>query len=245
MNVLLTNDDGYLAPGMLALLDTTRAMGWLPFIVAPTHGMSGASRARRSGLHIPWNEDAVADCVAYHLDATPASCVVFALTSGLLPEIDLVLSGVNAGENLGAGLTISGTFGAALEAAAYGVRAIAVSRQYEGDIGSDPTGWDWSRIPQQLGPTLEWCMDRSDWDVCNINLPNRPDSDHPTLTTISRQSYFGDRYDPTTCTIVSDYGYRASLLDNTEDIFQFAIRRRVSVTCLFGLLNSVGFRRAV
>ena len=75
-----------------------------------------------------WDQLQMDGTDVYHLEATPAACVVFAAKSGILPPFDLCLSGVNAGENLGSGLTISGTFGAALEAADMGMRSIALSR---------------------------------------------------------------------------------------------------------------------
>ena len=233
MNVLLTNDDGYQAPGMASLLDAVETLGWTPIVVAPQSVRTGAARSRVSGKVMHWSESALKGARCISLDGTPAACVLFALTAGVLPHFDLCISGINAGENLGAGLSISGTFGAAAEAQALGTPAIALSREYEnGDINSNPEGWDWSSTSTAAAEILAWCLKQVSWRLINVSIPNGATTDHISKTRISRESYFRDRYDVHTSTIVSSVGFNPTLLTPDDDITAFAIERRVSASFL-------------
>jgi 5'/3'-nucleotidase SurE len=183
-------------------------------------------------------ETTLGDVQCLHLDASPAACVLFALTSGVVGPFDLCVSGVNAGENLGAGLTISGTFGAALEAQVCGVRAIALSREYEdGDLTRDPLSWDWTDWASTSAEVLKWCLLQTGWQLVNVAIPSGADAHDIASTKISRQSYFRDRYDDQAKVIVSEIGFDPESLDPDDDIAVFAVERRVSVTLLSGVLQ--------
>ena len=229
MHILLTNDDGYRAPGMRALAQTVRALGWDATIVAPSVQMSGASRSRRSGVKAEWAwAEPTAGVPTIRLDSTPAACVVFGLTSGVVPPPDLCLSGVNAGENVGAALTVSGTYGAVLEAASRGVPGIAFSREYGGPW-AEPEGWDWSWVAGAATPILTRLVeDRSRWFTANVNLSGTDQGSDPGYTRVSRQLYSTDIYQVDR--IVSTIGYRADELAPDDDLQVFGEEKRTSIT---------------
>lgn len=234
----MTNDDGYKAAGARALALAVRELGWSGVMIAPSMPMSGASRSR-SATECIWQEtDSIEGFDTVFVEATPAACVVFGMTSGALGTFDICLSGVNAGENLGFGLTISGTFGAALEAAAYGVRGIAVSRQYE-RMGRDPEDWDWSWVSsaaaRAIRDTLE--LPSPGWRVANINLPNLTEGSPIRPAKVSEASYFDDRFDVERGRILSQIGYDPTSLRSDDDIMLFAERRQPTVTLHTGRIG--------
>ncbi|HEY3396428.1 MAG TPA: 5'/3'-nucleotidase SurE [Armatimonadota bacterium] len=127
MNILITNDDGILAPGLRALVEALMPLGTVR-VVAPEREQSAAGHAIT--LHKPLRMDPVKlrglPVEAYASNGTPADCVILgALTSDVRP--DLVISGINRGANLGEEVLYSGTVSAAMEAAIQGLRAMAVS----------------------------------------------------------------------------------------------------------------------
>jgi len=113
----------------------------------------------------------------FHLSGTPVDCVRVALTQ-LFLDIDWVLAGINHGGNLGADVFLSGTVGAAREAALLGKRAIAVSQYMRSGM---PVDWDWSRdlarpmIEQLMSET---CSPKSFW---NVNLPHTEAGQQPPI----------------------------------------------------------------
>src|SRR6188472_3628447 len=132
MKVLLTNDDGILAPGLQHL---RRALLELPSIelavIAPDSNRSATTRSITTRRPIWVEEVEFGDGTAgYATDGTPVDCVRFA-TLGLIDgfQPDLVVSGINHGSNLGDDITYSGTVAAALEALVLGIPGIAVSQQ--------------------------------------------------------------------------------------------------------------------
>lgn len=123
MHILLSNDDGYRAPGLLALIEALRPLARLT-VVAPERNRSGASNSLT--LDRPLHLRQV-DVDSFMVDGTPADCVYLALSTVCEGRPDLVVSGINAGENLGEDVLYSGTVAAAMEGALAGLPAIAVS----------------------------------------------------------------------------------------------------------------------
>jgi 5'-nucleotidase len=237
MNVLICNDDGYYSTGINKLAQVVKSLGMDAVIVAPQYHMSGASRSRVSSREISWEKgDPISSFPCYILDGTPAACVVFGITSGLFTAFDFCLSGINAGENLGGGLTISGTFGAVLEAASYGVRGIAISRQHETG-NNDPEKWDWSWVESVTRSTLVNVLKKkSNWIVANINMPNKMINEKPVFTKISNVSHFRDVYSLKENCITSSIEYNKALLGTTDDVKVFVEDSRISVSLLAGKL---------
>jgi 5'-nucleotidase len=129
--ILLTNDDGVRAPGLLALAQALKAVGEVT-IVAPSENQSGKGHSLSitdpvyvDSLVLPGGIEALA------ATATPASCVKLALLSLLKEKPDLIVSGINRGYNLGKTAYVSGTVGAAREGALQGIPAIASSMDIE------------------------------------------------------------------------------------------------------------------
>jgi len=123
MNILVTNDDGILAPGLALLADVCRAVATVT-VVAPDREQSATSHALT--LHRPVRPMRRPDG-AFQVDGTPTDCVMLALEA-LMPERpDYVFSGVNHGANMGEDVLYSGTVAAAMEAVALGVPGIGIS----------------------------------------------------------------------------------------------------------------------
>jgi 5'/3'-nucleotidase SurE len=230
-HVLVTNDDGYDAPGLRALLQAVDLLGLSATVVAPLLPMSGASRSRRQNVPVPWTQgEPIGGHPVVRLAGTPAACVIFALTANIVAPVDLCLSGVNAGPNLGAGLTASGTYGAVLEAAAFGVRGAALSRAFDSPQGA--ASWDWSWVPDAAARALECLLStRAKWLTANINLPDHGGTAPPAFASLSRASYYRDIYDTEVAMIRSHAGgYPPQAIEDQDDIHTFAEQNRTSIT---------------
>jgi 5'-nucleotidase len=128
--ILVTNDDGIYASGLKAAAQSVKNLGEV-FVVAPAGQMSGVGRSISVFEPLRFAQVSMAGQKAYAVTGTPTDSVIigiFAIMKGKLP--DLVVSGINVGENISTDtVTTSGTIGAALEAASYGIPAIAASIQ--------------------------------------------------------------------------------------------------------------------
>jgi 5'-nucleotidase len=168
LRVLLTNDDGISSPGLLAL---ARAMSRVAtiFVVAPEHERSAASHAIT--LHKPLRATrsplAGMDVPAWATNGTPADCVVLALLDLLAQPPDVVISGINAGANLGMDLVYSGTVSGAVEAALFGIAAIAISVAAFRDIHWEPAA-DFAALLVRQVASHALPADT----FLNVNLPN-------------------------------------------------------------------------
>ena len=135
--ILVTNDDGYDAPGLSALIETVSPLGRV-VVVAPDREQSGSSHALT--LARPLRAVRVAED-RYRVDGTPTDCVhlgINSLTGGRLPN--LVVSGMNRGLNIGDDVTYSGTVAGALEGTLLHVPAIAFSLAIQDDGHADYSG---------------------------------------------------------------------------------------------------------
>jgi 5'-nucleotidase len=173
MRILVTNDDGVDSPGIVALAQSLQRAGHETVVVAPNSDRSGSSAAigavHRSGP-IPFTEHAwtdFPDVRVLSIDAPPATAVYAACLGGFGDPPDLVASGVNPGANTGHLVLHSGTVGAALTAANFGVSGLAVS------IGvGDPYRWD--TAAELAVAALGWLVDQPAKTVLNLNVPNLP-----------------------------------------------------------------------
>jgi 5'-nucleotidase len=123
MHILLSNDDGYLAPGLKAIADELSGLARIT-VVAPDRNRSGASNSLT--LQRPLRAE-MTPLGFYKVDGTPTDCVHLALTGLLTDEPDMVVSGINSGANLGDDVIYSGTVAAATEGRFLGLPALAVS----------------------------------------------------------------------------------------------------------------------
>jgi len=168
MKILVSNDDGYLATGIIALTDALEQVADV-VVVAPDRNRSAASSSLT--LHTPLRVSEVAR-KRYKVDGTPSDCVHLALTGFLDHEPDLVVSGINHGANLGDDVIYSGTVAAALEGRFLGLPTIAVSL-----VGHDLKHFDTAgRVASELVKKIDRTGLASDV-VLNVNVPNRPYDD--------------------------------------------------------------------
>ena len=166
MKILLSNDDGYRAPGIVALYQAIKDLGEVE-VVAPEHNNSAKSNALT--LHSPLYVHQAADGFRY-VNGTPADCVHVALTGLLGYRPDLVVSGINNGANMGDDTIYSGTVGAAMEGYLFGIPAIAFSQTQKGWAHLE----DAARKARDL---VEQMLARLDGDkpwLLNVNIPNLP-----------------------------------------------------------------------
>jgi 5'-nucleotidase len=167
LRILLSNDDGYDAPGLRALIEALGSVGEV-VVAAPVVEQSGKGHALilREPIFVSERKQP-SGATWYAIDATPASCVRLALESLLSRRPDVVISGINRGDNLGETVYHSGTVGAAREAAIVGVASIAVS--IRGDEEKDyKTAADYIR---QLLEQLKQKQMLTPGLFLNVNVP--------------------------------------------------------------------------
>lgn len=168
MRILIANDDGYLAPGLAALVEACRDLGEID-VVAPEQNASGTSNSLT--LHRPLSVFQAANGFRY-VNGTPSDCVHVALT-GLLPHRpDLVLSGINNGPNMGDDTLYSGTVAAAMEAFLFGIPAIAFSQAERGWTHLEAAARTAREIVGQVlaGGPVDGAF------LLSVNIPNAPDA---------------------------------------------------------------------
>ncbi len=129
MRILVTNDDGILAPGIVALAEAMKEFGEV-IVIAPDRNNSGVSSA--ISLETPLRVTEIKSNW-FQLNGTPADCAKLALSGFLKQEPDMVVSGINAGQNLGDDVIYSGTVGAAIEGRYLGLPSLAFSLASHGD----------------------------------------------------------------------------------------------------------------
>ncbi|MAL80167.1 MAG: 5'/3'-nucleotidase SurE [Sneathiella sp.] len=169
MRILLSNDDGFNAPGMQTLRRIAAELSDDVYIVAPEKEQSGASRSLT--LHDPLRVHRY-DEHEYSVEGTPTDCVMMAMNYLFKDERpDLILSGVNRGGNLGEDVLYSGTVAAASEGTLLGIRSIALSQCL---LDTDTFYWE---TAESLAPDIIRRLLKFEWapDVLiNINFPPVP-----------------------------------------------------------------------
>jgi 5'-nucleotidase len=169
--ILLTNDDGYLSPGLHALRRVLAELGEI-WVLAPEKNWSAASRTRV--FHKPlrvYSAQLPDGSVVHVTNGSPSDCVLLAVL-GLAPRRpDLVVAGINAGANLGRDVTYSGTVSAAMEGAQAGIPSLAVSVDVTGEPEESPDYERAARIALRLAQELLQNQ-RIPPGVClNVNVP--------------------------------------------------------------------------
>ena len=176
MRILLTNDDGVYAPGILAAKQALDALGEV-FLVAPERPRSAAGHAIT--LHKPLRITPARLAngqSAYATSGTPTDCVTLGYDIVMEGRCDLVVSGINLGANLGWDLTYSGTVAAALEGAVLGLPALAVSLVIERGAQAEPDFSAAARFTAQLAQQLQ--VDPLPANtLLNVNVPAVPDAE--------------------------------------------------------------------
>ena len=179
LRILLSNDDGIHAPGLVVLEEIARKLTNDVWIVAPENEQSGAAHSLSIGrpLRLRKLKDK-----HFTVNGTPTDCAMIGINKVMADQRpDLVLSGVNYGGNLGEDVTYSGTVAAAMEATLLGVPAIALSQCLTSD---DDEAYDPAR---QFGPDLIAKLIQKTWPknvLININFPNITASQPPKVCVV-------------------------------------------------------------
>ena len=270
--ILVTNDDGIGSPGLVAAVEAVRGLGHV-VVAAPTEQQTARGRSlvgdRKDSFHtidLPLTVDAGNDrgpIHAWHINASPALVVRHALAvffSNRYP--DLVVSGSNYGENLGNNITISGTLGAAFQAASQGVPALALSRQTDIDHHFSYGELDWKDATRVARGWAQKLLDltfhgayhppdgrvpggssghpatRVPFDVLKVDVPDPcPDGTEERITRLSQRHYFLSLLDdPEHSSPIHAARTHVDIdpggLAPDDDIYAIAVDRVVSVTPL-------------
>jgi len=244
-SILITNDDGIESPGLRAAVESVLNIGTVT-VVAPSHQQTGTGRGligdmQSSLQRIDYQVNGSA-IRAYHCECSPALIVNHSLKTIFKEnKPDLLISGINYGENLGINITHSGTIGAALEASSSGITSIAISKQTDIDSHHQYTDQDWTAAVYFLNQFAKSLLKeklQTDVNVLKIDVPS--DATPLTkwkITKLAKVAYYSRPVENATAhikicdgrtTINIDKGN----LDPETDIYAFAIDKLVSVTPL-------------
>ena len=243
--ILLTNDDGIQSPGLWAAAETLSELGFV-CVVAPREQQSGSGRSMpQSSDGAIREEDMVVGgktWKVYAVGGSPAQAVQHGLFD-LLPRVpDLVVAGINYGENVSTSVTISGTIGAALEGAAAGVPALAISQEAESRYHltySEDVDFSAAAVfARRFAGALLSIGRLPDVDVLKVDVPIGATAETRwKITRLSRSRYYvpvapgrRERSDP------GILSYRVSVegssLEPGSDAYVLRVERQVSVTPL-------------
>jgi 5'-nucleotidase len=164
MRILVSNDDGVYSPGLLALAEVASEFGHVQ-VVAPDAERSSMGHAITASRPLSYRRTNIGTLTAYRVNGTPADCV--ALGTHQWEQVDLVLSGLNMGLNLGNSIWHSGTVAAAKQAALLGLRGIALSAP----AGAEP---DFEPYKPWIRRVLETLVGETSLTLVNVNLPRQP-----------------------------------------------------------------------
>lgn len=193
--ILITNDDGILSPGLLALSEAVSELGEL-LVVAPLFQQTGMGRSFPQGEAIGIIEEKLLlmnekPTKAYGVNGSPAQAVAYGVLELSHRKPDLCLCGINYGENLGLSLTCSGTLGAAFEAHSQGINAVAfsiptsLSKQHSESFDEI----DWKPIKKVVRKIVIQVLGKGfpeNADILNVNFPE--EIDESTVIKFTRQS---------------------------------------------------------
>lgn len=196
MGILITNDDGVNSSGIVAAKNAVEGLGNIN-VVAPATQQSGIGHALTLFEPIRVNESTLMDGTsAYSVSGTPTDAVIIGIYEIMNEKPDLLISGINIGENIGmAELTTSGTIGAAMEAAANNIPAISVSIQvtrddikfHDGHVDID------LNFAQKITRNISKRIIRKGLpdgvDFLNVNIPSHPKSHKIRLTRLGKRMY--------------------------------------------------------
>lgn len=174
MHILVTNDDGVLAPGLLALAHEMRGLGAVT-VLAPDRNWSASGHVKTLDRPLRVREVRLADgSAALSTDGAPSDCVALAILQLLPEKVDVVVSGINPNANLGHDVTYSGTVTAAMEAAIWGLPGVAISldspENHLGQLDYAPA----ARVARRVvSAVIENGLPKG--ILLNVNVPYLPD----------------------------------------------------------------------
>ncbi len=240
--ILFTNDDGIQSPGLWAAVRAFQGLGDL-LVVAPREQQSGMGRSMpvTSEGRIYAYETDEPNVIAYAVDGTPAQSVQHGVLELASRLPSLVVSGINYGDNLGNGVTISGTVGAAIEAASLGIRAIALSQQTPKDLHMSYSEEIDFTIPAHFARLFgKWLLENEaipdDIDLLKVDVPLGATIDTEwKVTRLSRRRvYWPTRPERASIKDIGRMGYEyatdPSMAEPDSDVYTMLHEKFVSVT---------------
>jgi 5'-nucleotidase len=165
MRILITNDDGVYSPGIAALAQVAAAFGEVR-VVAPDVEMSSASSSITSSRPVTYKRTPLPGIDAYRVNGTPADCVTLGVS--LWEKVDLVLSGINIGANLGNAIWHSGTLAGARQATLLGLRGIAFSAP-----ATDREQPSFELLKPWAATVLKQLLEAPELTLINVNFPDQ------------------------------------------------------------------------
>jgi 5'-nucleotidase len=196
--ILLTNDDGILSPGLWAAAASLSKLGFVT-VTAPREQSSGAGRSLPSTSDGIIEEQRVQvngqEWTVFSVGGTPAQTVLHGVLEVMKKKPDLVVSGINYGENVASGVTISGTVGAAMEGASLGIPSMAVSLEaapeYHLSYSEEISFLVAAEFTARIARLLLKKKFPPDVDLLKVDVPSDATVDTPwQLTRVSRQRYY-------------------------------------------------------
>ena len=166
MRILVSNDDGIYSPGIAALAEVASEFGTVR-VVAPDSERSSTGHAITASRPLSYRKTKIGNFTAYRVDGTPADCVALGTHLWGQGEVDLVLSGLNIGLNLGTSIWHSGTLAAAKQATMLGLRGVALSAP----AGAEP---DFDPFKPWLREVLSAILADPTLRLVNVNFPREP-----------------------------------------------------------------------
>jgi 5'-nucleotidase len=164
MKILVSNDDGVYSPGIASLAEVASEFGTVR-VVAPDVERSSMGHAITASRPLSYRPTIISNLTAYRVDGTPADCV--ALGAYHWEAVDIVLSGLNLGLNLGNSIWHSGTLAAAKQAALLGIRGVALSAP----AGLEP---NFDHLKPWIRRVLETLLTNTTVGLVNVNFPREP-----------------------------------------------------------------------
>jgi 5'-nucleotidase len=241
--VLFTNDDGIASPGLWAAVDAFAEIADV-LVCAPREQQSGMGRSlpvtSEGRIHAETRHIRGVETTVYAVDGTPAQAVQHGVLELAPRPVSLVVSGINYGENTGNGVTISGTVGAALEAASLGIPAVAASQVTRHDLHlSYSREVDFGGAAHYTRVFGEWLMSSrrpDDVDVLKLDVPLDATTATPwKVTRLSRRRvYWPTRPERVALNEIGRLGYRfdydPSKAEPDSDVYCVLHEKLVSVT---------------
>jgi len=245
LQILLTNDDGIRSPGLWAAAASLSELGYVT-VTAPRNQSSGMGRSLPNTsdgiIHLEKMQVNGQEWSVYAVGGSPAQSVLHGVLEVMKVKPDLVVSGINYGENLATGVTISGTIGAAMEAASMGIPAMAVSleaeQKYHLSYSHEVNFSVAADFTKRFARSLLERKFPADVNLLKVDVPWDATLDTPWRTTrLSRQRYYEPTApDRTSWDEPALVGYReaGNLTNEDVDTDVYAVRkdRHVSVTPL-------------
>ncbi|MBU2510068.1 hypothetical protein KJ966_01980 [bacterium] len=243
--IFLTNDDGVHSPGLLALASAIQPFADIE-IIAPSHQMTASGRGLFGDRSAPLETTTLdinnRKVTAYHAPCSPAQVVMLGIqVLGAKRKPDLLISGINYGENVGRDISMSGTIGAAIQAKCMNVPAMAVSMQVPVDYHFTYGEVDWSVTGYFAQKFARMLLNRplpEDVDLLKLDVPQNSTRDTKwRVTRVAHQSNFEAQIkNPSLSSRLSDADIKVGMdfetLDKDSDIHAIQVDKVVSITPL-------------